>query len=82
MLVGPGPGAGAAGGPAATQVFDPGSYTVPKPQSVALLNPGDTNITNASGASALAHMTARRQTMLLIAGLPRILPDLGLCEIL
>ena len=56
-----GGGVGGGGGSgAATQVLDGGSNTVPHPHSVALLTPGETTVTNASGASVAASMIAKR----------------------
>ena len=55
-----GAGAGAGGGGAATQVLDGGSNTVPHPHSTALLTPGVTTVTNASGTNAAAPTIARR----------------------
>ena len=53
-------GGGGGGSGAATQVLDGGSNTVPHPHSVALLTPGETSVTNASGANADAPMIAKR----------------------
>ena len=55
-----GGGGGGGGSGAATQVLDGGSNTVPHPHSVALLTPGETNVTNASGANEDAPMIAER----------------------
>ena len=55
-----GGGAGAGGGGAATQVLDGGSNTVPHPHSTALLTPGVTTVTNASGTIAAAPTIAVR----------------------
>ena len=55
-----GGGGGGGGNGAATQVFDGGSNTVPTPHSTALLTPGETIVTNASGANAAAPMIAKR----------------------
>jgi hypothetical protein len=55
-----GGGGGGGGSGAATQVLDGGSNTVPHPHSIALLTPGETNVTNASGANADAPMIAKR----------------------
>lgn len=70
---GGGGGCSATGGgcSATTQVSDPGSYTVPWPQSAALLTPGEISITNASGASAVARTIAKRRMMPITAGPPR-----------
>jgi hypothetical protein len=50
---GGGAASGAGGGAAATQLFDPGSKTVPAPHSAAWLVPGDITVTNAIVASAI-----------------------------
>jgi hypothetical protein len=55
-----GGGGGGGGNGAATQVFDGGSNTVPYPHSTALLTPGETIVTNASGTNAAAPMIAKR----------------------
>jgi hypothetical protein len=55
-----GGGGGGGGNGAATQVFDGGSNTVPYPHSIALLTPGETIVTNASGAKVAAPMIAKR----------------------
>jgi hypothetical protein len=55
-----GGGGGGGGSGAATQVLDGGSNTVPHPHSTALLTPGETTVTNASGANAAAPMMAKR----------------------
>lgn len=74
-----GGGAGSARGAgcsAATQLSDGGSYRVPWPHSVALLIPGDTSVTNASGASATAVTIVKRRNMSVIADFPpKVLPD-------
>jgi hypothetical protein len=57
---GGGGGGGGGGSGAATQVLDGGSNTVPHPHSVALLSPGETTITNATGAHTDAPMIAER----------------------
>jgi hypothetical protein len=57
---GGGGGGGGGGNGAATQVFDGGSKTVPCPHSTALLIPGETIVTNASGAKAAAPIIAKR----------------------
>jgi len=57
---GGGGGGGGGGSGAATQVLDGGSNTVPYPHSIALLTPGETTVTNASGANADAPMIAKR----------------------
>jgi len=57
---GGGGGGGGGGSGAATQVSDGGSNTVPHPHSIALLTPGETTVTNASGANADAPMIAKR----------------------
>jgi hypothetical protein len=57
---GGGGGGGGGGSGAATQVLDGGSNTVPHPHSIALLTPGETTVTNASGANAAAPMIAKR----------------------
>jgi hypothetical protein len=73
---GGGGGGGSGGGSgAATQELDGGSNTVPHPHSAAVLTPGETTVTNASGANADAPMIAKRRIMPTIAGLPRIFPD-------
>jgi hypothetical protein len=51
---------------AATQVLDGASYTVPWPHSAALLTPGDTNVTNASGASETATIIVKRRIRTII----------------
>jgi hypothetical protein len=51
---GGGGGGGGGGSGAATQVLVGGSNTVPKPHSTALLTPGETTVTNATG-----HPTSR-----------------------
>ena len=51
---------------AATQVLDGASYTVPWPHSAALLTPGDTNVTNASGASVTAIIVVKRRIRTII----------------
>ena len=55
-------GGGGGGGEsgAATQVSDGGSNMVPHPHSIALLTPGETSVTNASGTTADAPMIAKR----------------------
>ena len=55
---------------AATQVLDGASYTVPWPHSAALLTPGDTNVTNASGASVTATIVVKRRIRTIIACFP------------
>lgn len=55
-----GGGGGGGGSGAATQLLDGGSNTVPHPHSVALLTPGETSVTNASGANEDAPMIAKR----------------------
>jgi hypothetical protein len=55
-----GGGGGGGGSGAATQVLDGGSNTVPCPHSVAVPTPGETTVTNASGATAAAPMIAKR----------------------
>jgi hypothetical protein len=55
-----GGGGGGGGSGAATQVLDGGSNTVPHPHSVALLTPGETSVTNASGTNEDAPMIAKR----------------------
>ena len=55
-----GGGGGGGGSGAATQVLDGGSNTVPDPHSAALLTPGETTVTNASGANTAAPIIARR----------------------
>ena len=57
---GGGGGGGGGGSGAATQVLVGGSNTVPQPHSTALLTPGDTTVTNASGDTAAALMIAKR----------------------
>ena len=57
---GGGGGGGGGGAGAATQVLDGGSNTVPHPHSTALLTPGVTTVTNASGAIAAAPPIAMR----------------------
>ena len=51
---------------AATQVLDGASYTVPWPHSAALLTPGDTNVTNASGANVTAIIVVKRRIRTII----------------
>jgi hypothetical protein len=64
---GGGGGGGVGGGCwAATQVLDGASYTVPWPHSAALLTPGDTNVTNASGASVTAIIVVKRRIRTII----------------
>src|SRR6185312_16946797 len=71
-----GGGGGSGGGSgAATQVLVGGSNTVPKPHSAALLTPGQTTVTNATGTNAAAPAIAKRRIMSTIAGLPRVFPD-------
>ena len=57
---GDGGGGGGGGSGAATQQLDGGSNTVPHPHSIALLTPGETSVTNASGANEDAPMIAKR----------------------
>lgn len=70
-----GGGGGGGGNAAATQVLDGGSNTVPCPHSVALLIPGETSVTNASGAKVVAPISAKRCIMAVIAGPPLVFPD-------
>jgi hypothetical protein len=73
---GGGGGGGSGGGSgAATQVLVGGSNTVPKPHSAALLTPGQTTVTNATGTNAAAPAIAKRRITPTIAGLPRVFPD-------
>ena len=55
-----GGGGGGGGAGAATQVLDGGSNMVPHPHSTALLTPGVTTVTNASGTNADAPTIAVR----------------------
>ena len=71
-----GGGGGGGGAGAATQVLDGASYTVPRPHSTALLTPGATIVANASPPSAATLTAAGRWILLVIEGLPRIVPDL------